>query len=83
MDQLVYLDVNITLLIDLITSFIISLKSGSLRTLCCYFWYSRSFAIPYSTKKGNKKPTRIDHTESIDKLRNLGIHFINTNSTDL
>ena len=74
--QLVYLDVNIT-------SFIISLKSGSLRTLCCYFWYSRSFAIPYSTKKGNKKPTRIAHTESIDKFRNLGIHFINTNSTDL
>ena len=53
-DQLVYLDPNITLFIDFITSFIISLKSGSLRTLC-YFWYSRSFAIPYSTKKGGKK----------------------------
>ena len=82
-DQLVYLDPNITLFIDFITSFIISLKSGSLGTLC-YFWYSRSFAIPYSTKKGGKKkPTRINHTDSIEKLRNLGIHLTNTNSTDL
>lgn len=82
-DQLVYLDPNVTLFIDLITSFIISLTSGSLRTLC-YFWYSRSFAIPYSTKKGGGgKPTRINHTESIEKLRNLGLHLININSTDL
>lgn len=70
-DQLVYLDPNVTLFIDLITSLIISLTSGSLRTLC-YFWYSRSFAIPYSTKKAGGAGGSLLGLITLNLSKNLG-----------